>query len=81
MAREAKSLPTVNLLLRKSQVVRGVAKHDILSLKAQETKGREWARRNRLAVGRIFRENLSAYKPGVARPTRSPSTPAARPWT
>ncbi|MFF2745656.1 recombinase family protein [Kitasatospora sp. NPDC058048] len=58
----------VDLLLRKSQVVRGTATRDILSLRAQEVKGREWARTNRYEVRRIFRENLSAYKEGVKRP-------------
>ncbi|MBO1418339.1 recombinase family protein [Streptomyces sp. FH025] len=59
---------SVDLLLRKSQVVRGTAAQDILSLKAQETKGRAWAKRNRYEVRRIYRENLSAYKLTVKRP-------------
>ncbi|MFD4397888.1 recombinase family protein [Kitasatospora sp. NPDC058478] len=58
----------VDLLLRKSQVVRGTAARDILSLKAQEVKGRAWAKTNRYEIRRIFRENLSAYKLTVKRP-------------
>ncbi|MGW1174033.1 recombinase family protein [Kitasatospora sp. NPDC002543] len=58
----------VDLLLRKSQVVRGTAARDILSLKAQEVKGRDWAKRDGYEIRRIFRENLSAYKKGVKRP-------------
>ncbi|WP_406206768.1 recombinase family protein [Kitasatospora sp. NBC_01560] len=69
MARKAAD-PTrcVDLLLRKSQVVRGKAAGDILSLKAQETRGRAWAKENRYEIRRIWRENLSAYKTGVKRP-------------
>ncbi|MFJ8443441.1 hypothetical protein [Kitasatospora griseola] len=51
----------VDLLLRKSQIVRGTTAQDILSLKAQETKGRAWAKKNKYVVRRIWRENLSAY--------------------
>ncbi|WP_406087468.1 recombinase family protein [Kitasatospora purpeofusca] len=58
----------VDLLLRKSQVVRGTAARDILSLKAQEVRGRAWAKRDGYEIRRIFRENLSAYKKGVKRP-------------
>ncbi|MFB7947001.1 recombinase family protein [Kitasatospora phosalacinea] len=58
----------VDLLLRKSQIVRGTATRDILSLKAQEVKGRAWAKANGYVVRRVWRENLSAYKKGVKRP-------------
>ncbi|WP_327673530.1 recombinase family protein [Kitasatospora sp. NBC_00458] len=58
----------VDLLIRKSQVVRGTAARDILSLKAQEVRGRAWAKADGYEIRRIFRENLSAYKKGVARP-------------
>ncbi|MFJ2780946.1 recombinase family protein [Kitasatospora sp. NPDC087315] len=58
----------LDLLLRKSQVVRGTAARDILSLKAQEVRGRAWAKDNGYEIRRIFRENLSAYKKGVKRP-------------
>ncbi|MFJ1754158.1 recombinase family protein [Kitasatospora sp. NPDC088134] len=58
----------LDLLLRKSQIVRGTAARDILSLKAQETRGIRWGKRNGYTIRRIFRENLSAYKPGVKRP-------------
>ncbi|WP_441248912.1 recombinase family protein [Kitasatospora sp. McL0602] len=58
----------LDLLLRKSQIVRGTAAHDILSLQSQETRGRAWGKRNGYTIRRIFRENLSAYKPGVKRP-------------
>ncbi|MFB8167355.1 recombinase family protein [Kitasatospora purpeofusca] len=58
----------LDLLLRKSQIVRGTAARDILSLKSQETRGRAWGKRNGYTIRRIYRENLSAYKPGVKRP-------------
>ncbi|MFJ6622366.1 recombinase family protein [Kitasatospora sp. NPDC091335] len=58
----------LDLLLRKSQVVRGTAARDILSLKAQETRGRAWGKQNGYTIRRVFRENLSAYKKGVKRP-------------
>ncbi|MFI2609629.1 recombinase family protein [Kitasatospora sp. NPDC018619] len=61
-------LPLVDLLLRKSQEVRGVATRDILSIKAQERRGREWARENGYQVRRVWRENVSAYKRTVKRP-------------
>ncbi|MFJ2775664.1 recombinase family protein [Kitasatospora sp. NPDC087315] len=58
----------LDLLLRKSQVVQGRATRNILSLKAQETKGRAWGKANGYEIRRVFRENLSAYKKGVKRP-------------
>ncbi|WP_043477745.1 recombinase family protein [Kitasatospora sp. MBT66] len=58
----------LDLLLRKSQVVRGTAVRDILSLKAQETRGRAWGKDNGYEIRRVYRENLSAYKKGVKRP-------------
>ncbi|MFF4815116.1 recombinase family protein [Kitasatospora sp. NPDC001309] len=60
--------PYLDLLLRKSQVVRGTAVRDILSLKSQENQGRAWGRLNGYTIRRVFRENLSAYKTGVKRP-------------
>ncbi|WP_327065900.1 recombinase family protein [Kitasatospora sp. NBC_01302] len=69
MARKADSgVRYLDLLLRKSEVVRGTAKKDILSLKAQETQGRAWGQADGYTIRRIFRENLSAYKAGVERP-------------
>ncbi|MER7705077.1 recombinase family protein [Kitasatospora sp. NPDC097605] len=58
----------LDLLLRKSQVVRGTAARDLLSLKAQEVRGRAWGKDNGYTIRRIYRENLSAYKKGVKRP-------------
>ncbi|GAA1403361.1 hypothetical protein GCM10009639_48120 [Kitasatospora putterlickiae] len=58
----------VDLLLRKSQVVTGVATQEILSLKSQEVRGRAWAKRNDYTVRQVWRENLSAYRAGVKRP-------------
>ncbi|WP_037971900.1 recombinase family protein [Streptomyces sp. NRRL WC-3742] len=69
MARTAGSeIRYLDLLLRKSEVVRNTAKKDILSLKAQETRGRAWGARNGYTIRRIFRENVSAYKTTVKRP-------------
>ncbi|MFC8719378.1 recombinase family protein [Kitasatospora sp. NPDC057198] len=69
MARKAtEPVKYVDLLLRKSQAVRGTATQDILSLKAQEARGRAWAKKNQATVRKIFRENLSAYKLTVKRP-------------
>ncbi|MFD7734343.1 recombinase family protein [Kitasatospora phosalacinea] len=66
--RDGDGRPWVDLLLRKSQVVRGSAGRDILSLRAQEVRGRGWAERSGHRVRRVWRENLSAYKAGVKRP-------------
>ncbi len=68
MARNDSGVRYLDLLLRKSQVVRGVAKKDILSLKSQERRGRAWGKANGYEIRRVFRENLSAYKTGVQRP-------------
>ena len=69
MARKtAEPVKYMDLLLRKSAVVRGTAVKDILSLKAQEAKGRARAKKDGYVVRRIWRENLSAYKAGVKRP-------------
>ncbi|KRB63360.1 hypothetical protein ASE03_33270, partial [Kitasatospora sp. Root187] len=69
MARKAPGqVRYLDLLLRKSQVVRSTPTRDILSLKAQETKGRAWGRANGYEIRHIFRENLSAYKTGIKRP-------------
>ncbi|MEV7596762.1 recombinase family protein [Kitasatospora sp. NPDC089797] len=69
MARKpAEPVKYLDLLLRKSQVVRGTAARDILSLKAQEVRGRAWGKANGYTIRRIYRENLSAYKLTVKRP-------------
>ncbi|MFF7458251.1 recombinase family protein [Kitasatospora sp. NPDC008115] len=69
MARKpAGPVRNLGLLLRKSQVVRGTAARDILSLKAQETRGRAWGKANGYTIRNIYRENLSAYKLTVKRP-------------
>ncbi|MFD5915910.1 recombinase family protein [Kitasatospora sp. NPDC058201] len=64
----ASKVKYLDLLLRKSQVVRGTTTRDILSLKSQESQGRAWGKRNGYTIRRVFRENLSAYKAGVKRP-------------
>ncbi|MFI1090932.1 recombinase family protein [Streptomyces sp. NPDC020917] len=51
--------PEVDLLVRKSKVVRE-GEH-ALSLRAQEDRGRRWADENGYTVRKVWRENLSAY--------------------
>jgi hypothetical protein len=48
--------PTVDLLLRKSRVVRKGEKS--LSIRAQETRGRRWAEENGYTVRTVWKENL-----------------------
>ncbi|CAL2059406.1 Resolvase/invertase-type recombinase catalytic domain-containing protein [Streptomyces murinus] len=57
--------PVVDLLLRKSQIVREGER--ALSLRAQEDRGRRWADEEGYQVGKIWRENLSAWS-DVERP-------------
>ncbi|MGA5823143.1 hypothetical protein ACPC54_35435 [Kitasatospora sp. NPDC094028] len=66
----ASKVKHLDLLLRKSQVVRGAATRDILSLKAQESQGRAWGKRIGYTIRRVFRENLSAYKAGTVPTSR-----------
>lgn len=51
--------PEVDLLLRKSKVVR--AGENALSIRAQEERGRRWADQNGYVVRKVWKENLSAY--------------------
>lgn len=65
MAQNGHMQPEVDLLLRKSKVVRD-GEH-ALSLRAQEERGRRWAEENGYRVRKIWRENLSAWS-DVKRP-------------
>ncbi|PNE41282.1 recombinase family protein [Streptomyces noursei] len=51
--------PLVDLLLRKSKIVREGER--ALSLRAQEDRGRRWADEHGYQVRRIWKENLSAW--------------------
>lgn len=57
--------PQVDLLLRKSKVVREGER--ALSIRAQEDRGRAWAAENGYCVRKVWRENLSAWS-DVQRP-------------
>ncbi|WP_405795484.1 recombinase family protein [Streptomyces sp. NBC_01506] len=57
--------PFVDLLLRKSKVVREGER--ALSIRAQEERGRAWAEENGYCVRRVWKENLSAWS-DVKRP-------------
>jgi site-specific DNA recombinase len=57
--------PEVDLLVRKSKIVREGER--ALSLRAQEERGRRWADQNGYRVRKIWKENLSAYS-DVERP-------------
>ncbi|MFF3086380.1 recombinase family protein [Streptomyces nojiriensis] len=57
--------PWVDLLLRKSKVVR--EGEDALSIRAQEDRGRLWADENGYRVRKVWKENLSAWS-DVKRP-------------
>ncbi|MEU7636547.1 recombinase family protein [Streptomyces sp. NPDC039016] len=57
--------PLVDLLLRKSKIVR--EGEQALSLRAQEDRGRRWADENGYQVRRVWKENLSAWS-DVQRP-------------
>ncbi|MCX4663343.1 recombinase family protein [Streptomyces uncialis] len=57
--------PQVDLLLRKSKVVREGER--ALSIRDQETRGRAWAGENGYCVRKVWRENLSAWS-DVRRP-------------
>ncbi|UJB40926.1 recombinase family protein [Streptomyces sp. A1-5] len=57
--------PLVDLLLRKSKIVR--EGEQALSLRAQEDRGRRWADENGYQVRRVWKENLSAWS-DVERP-------------
>ncbi|MER5862187.1 recombinase family protein [Kitasatospora sp. NPDC002040] len=57
--------PQVDLLLRKSKVVREGER--ALSIRAQEDRGRAWAEENGYCVRKVWRENLSAWS-DVKRP-------------
>ncbi|MFZ3473649.1 recombinase family protein [Streptomyces sp. 2.9] len=58
-------LPYVDLLLRKSKVVREGER--ALSIRAQEDRGRAWAAEHGYCVRKVWRENLSAWS-DVKRP-------------
>lgn len=51
--------PEVDLLLRKSKIVRDG--EQALSLRAQEERGRRWAEENGYRVRKVWKENLSAW--------------------
>ncbi|MFJ9213729.1 recombinase family protein [Streptomyces sp. NPDC102264] len=57
--------PEVDLLLRKSKVVREGER--ALSIRAQEERGRAWADANGYRVRKVWKENLSAWS-DVKRP-------------
>ncbi|AXG80450.1 recombinase family protein [Streptomyces paludis] len=57
--------PEVDLLLRKSKIVREGER--ALSIRAQEERGRAWAAENGYRVRRVWKENLSAWS-DVKRP-------------
>ncbi|MFD4141555.1 recombinase family protein [Streptomyces sp. NPDC058572] len=57
--------PWVDLLLRKSKIVREGER--ALSIRAQEDRGRSWADENGYCVRKVWRENLSAWS-DVKRP-------------
>lgn len=65
MGMEPKQREMVDLLLRKSKVVRE-GEH-ALSLRAQEERGRRWADEQGYTVRKVWKENLSAYS-DVERP-------------
>ncbi|MFJ9961064.1 recombinase family protein [Streptomyces avermitilis] len=56
---DAAGMPMVDLLLRKSKVVRDGERS--LSIRAQEERGRRWAGENGYEVRHIWKENLSAW--------------------
>lgn len=57
--------PEIDLYLRKSKVIRDG--EFILSLDAQEQRGREWAQDNGFRVRKVWHDNLSAWS-DVERP-------------
>ncbi|MGP3968682.1 recombinase family protein [Streptomyces sp. 6N223] len=64
-AQAAGDRPEVDLLVRKSKIVRD-GEH-ALSLRAQEQRGRRWADQNGYRVRKVWKENLCAYS-DVERP-------------
>ncbi|WP_432069640.1 recombinase family protein [Streptomyces sp. AA1529] len=62
---EKDNRPEVDLLLRKSKIVREGER--ALSLRAQEDRGRSWAEANGYRVRKVWKENLSAWS-DVERP-------------
>jgi DNA invertase Pin-like site-specific DNA recombinase len=64
-ARKTGNMPEVDLLLRKSKIVR--EGENALSLRAQEDRGRRWADEQGYSVRKVWKENLSAWS-DVERP-------------